>query len=160
MTASPPLIGVVGGGRASSEEQSSAHAVGRLLAERGAVLVCGGLGGVMEAASRGAAEAGGTVVGLLPGSEPGAANRWVTLPLATGLGEARNTVIASACRGLIAVGGEWGTLSEIALAKKAGKPVVALIPRTPLAGVLIAPSPKDAVETLWLALGLTPGEKD
>lgn len=125
----PPLrIAVCGGGRARGEDVHAAERVGRGLAERGAVLVCGGLGGIMEAASRGAASAGGLTVGLLPGTDAGAANLHIRLPLPTGLGEARNALIARAAEAVIAIGGEWGTLSEIALARKIDTPVVLLRP--------------------------------
>jgi uncharacterized protein (TIGR00725 family) len=117
---------VVGAGSASREEEDLAQGVGRALAERGAVLICGGLGGVMEAAAKGAAEAGGRSVGLLPGTDAGAANRWIDLPLPTGLGEARNALVVRAAEAVIAVGGSWGTLSEIALARKIGRAVVTL----------------------------------
>jgi uncharacterized protein (TIGR00725 family) len=100
--------------------------VGRELAARGAVLVCGGLGGVMEAACRGAKDAGGRTVGILPGTDRAAANPFVDIAIPTGLGEARNALVVGAADGLIAVGGGYGTLSEIALALKAGKRVVGL----------------------------------
>ena len=103
-----------------------AEEVGRLLARRGAVVVCGGLGGVMEAACRGASREGGTTVGVLPGLDRGAANPFVSVAVATGLGEARNALVVRAADALIAVGGAYGTLSEIALALKAGKPVIGL----------------------------------
>lgn len=103
-----------------------AEEVGRLLARRGAVVVCGGLGGVMEAACRGAFREGGTTVGVLPGLNRGAANPFVSVAVATGLGEARNALVVRAADALIAVGGAYGTLSEIALALKAGKPVIGL----------------------------------
>jgi uncharacterized protein (TIGR00725 family) len=117
---------VVGAGRASEEEARLAEAVGRGLASAGAVVVCGGLGGVMEAACRGARGAGGTTVGILPGSDRGAANEYVDVAIATGLGEARNALVVRAADALVAVGGEYGTLSEIALALKTGTPVVGL----------------------------------
>jgi uncharacterized protein (TIGR00725 family) len=119
-------VAVVGAGSASAEEERAAEAVGRGLAEAGAVVVCGGLGGVMEAACRGARSAGGTTVGILPGSRREDANPYVDIALATGLGEMRNGLVVRAVDALVAVGGEFGTLSEIALALKAGKPVVAL----------------------------------
>jgi uncharacterized protein (TIGR00725 family) len=103
-----------------------AEEVGRLLARRGAVVVCGGLGGVMEAACRGARSEGGTAVGILPGLDRGAANPHVSVAVASGLGEARNALVVRAADALIAVGGAYGTLSEIALALKAGKPVIGL----------------------------------
>jgi len=121
-----PYIAVVGPGRATAEQVAAAEAVGRGLAEGGAILVCGGLGGVMEAACRGAKDAGGTTVGILPGAERGAANAWVDVAIPTGLGEARNALVVRAADALVAVGGEYGTLSEIALALKAGKRVIGL----------------------------------
>ena len=125
MSARSPHIAVVGGDRAADgEECRIAGEVGRALGRRGAVLVCGGLGGVMEAACRGAREQGGTTVGLLPGLDRRAANEHVDVALATGLGEARNALVVRAVDAVIAVGGEFGTLSEIALALKAGTPVV------------------------------------
>jgi uncharacterized protein (TIGR00725 family) len=103
-----------------------AETVGGAVAEAGAVLVCGGLGGVMAAACRGARAAGGTTVGLLPGEDRAAANPWVDVALPTGLGEARNALVVRAADALVAVGGGYGTLSEIALARKLGRPVVGL----------------------------------
>ena len=103
-----------------------AEEVGRLLAEAGAVVVTGGLGGVMEAASKGAHEAGGTTLGILPGTDRDEANPWVGVAVPTGIGEARNALVVRAADGVIAVGGAWGTLSEIAFARKTGKPVAGL----------------------------------
>jgi uncharacterized protein (TIGR00725 family) len=117
-------IAVVGAGEASAEEQVFAEAVGRALATQGAVLVCGGLGGVMEAAARGAAGAGGTVVGLLPGSDRADGNPHLTVAIATGLGEMRNPLVVRAADAVVAVGGAYGTLSEIAFALRTGTPVV------------------------------------
>jgi uncharacterized protein (TIGR00725 family) len=135
------------GGAPPGAELEAAERVGQLLAERGAVVVCGALGGVMEAACRGAKGAGGVTLGILPGLDRGDANAHVDLAVATGLGEARNALVVRACDALIAVGGEWGTLSEIALALKAGKPVVGLgtweLPRP---GVIAAPEPEAAVD--------------
>ena len=119
-------MGVIGEGACSRATAARAERVGRAIAEAGAVLVCGGLGGVMEAASRGAVRAGGTVVGLLPGFDVGDANRWVTLPIVTGMDQARNVILVRSCDAVIAIGGRYGTLSEIALAFKLGKPVVGL----------------------------------
>lgn len=121
-----PYVAVVGSGSAPPEECAAAEAVGRALGGAGAVLVCGGLGGVMEAACRGACDAGGLTVGLLPGLDRGAANPWVEVAIPTGLGEARNALVVRAADAVIAVGGEWGTLAEIALAMKGGTPVVGL----------------------------------
>src|SRR4051794_9360366 len=119
-------VAVVGPGEAEPDEIAAAERVGAELARRGAVVVCGGLGGVMEAACRGAKEAGGTTLGILPGTDRGAANPFVDLAVATGLGEARNALVVRAADVLIAVGGAYGTLSEIALALKGGKRVVGL----------------------------------
>ena len=121
-----PLVAVVGGGNCSGAEAEWAAAVGRLVAERGAVLVCGGLGGVMEAAARGAKQAGGLTIGILPGSDPGAANPHIDVVIATGMGEMRNALIVRAAGAVIAIGGGWGTLSEIALARRIETPVVGL----------------------------------
>jgi uncharacterized protein (TIGR00725 family) len=119
-------VAVVGAGAADARLAAVAFEVGRRLAERGAVMVCGGLGGVMEAACRGAKSAGGTTVGILPGTDRREANPFVDLAVATGLGEARNALVVRAGDAVIAVGGEFGTLSEIALALKAGKRVVGI----------------------------------
>jgi uncharacterized protein (TIGR00725 family) len=118
-----------------------------LLAERGAVLVCGGLGGVMEAACRGAKEGGATTIGILPGSDRSAANPFVDLAIPTGLGEARNALVVRSADALIAVGGGYGTLSEIALALKAGKRVAG-IESWDVEGVLAVPTPEAAVEAV------------
>ena len=135
---------MVGPGDASAEEAAAAEEVGRLLGERRALLVCGGLGGVMEAACRGASSAGGLTVGILPGADRGAANPHVEVALATGLGEARNALVVRAADALIAVGGAYGTLSEIALALKAGKRVIG-IGTWEIEGVQDAAGPEAAV---------------
>jgi uncharacterized protein (TIGR00725 family) len=119
-------VAVVGPGDASPAEEATAEEVGRGLAEEGAVIVCGGLGGVMEAACRGASDAGGMTVGLLPGLDRRQANPHVEVAIPTGLGEARNALVARAADALVAVGGGYGTLSEIALALKGGTPVVGI----------------------------------
>ena len=146
------VVAVVGGGSASAEQLSAAREVGRLLGERGCVVVTGGLGGVMEAASRGAASCGAVVVGLLPGLDRTEANDWVSVAIPTGMGELRNGLVVRAAEGLIAVGGEFGTLSEVALALKAGKPVVGLDFGFSVPGVIEAASPDDAVSSLLAAL--------
>jgi uncharacterized protein (TIGR00725 family) len=125
--------------------------VGSRLAEQGVLVVCGGLGGVMEAACRGVKEAGGRTLGLLPGADRRAANAYVDVVVATGLGEARNALVVRAADGIIAVGGAYGTLSEIALGLKAGKPVVGLS-SWEIDGVVAASSPADAVDRLLSAL--------
>src|SRR3954452_11833637 len=119
-------VAVVGAGDASAQQTSDAGLVGRGLAEAGAVVVCGGLGGVMEAACRGEKSAGGTTLGILPGSHRADANAFVDIAVATGLGEMRNGLVVRSADALIAIGGEFGTLSEVALALKAGKTVVGL----------------------------------
>ena len=119
-------IAVVGAGEAPEAVMRRAEEVGAALAANGAVLVCGGLGGVMAAACRGAKSMGGTTVGLLPGRDPGAANQWVDVVVPTGLGEARNALVVGSAAAVIAVDGEYGTLSEIALALRAGVPVIGI----------------------------------
>ncbi len=120
------FIGVIGGSDISPKVAKVAEAVGREIARRGAVLVCGGLGGVMEAACRGAAAEGGLTIGILPGEDRRAANPYVKIPIATGLGYARNLAVARSCQAVIAVDGSYGTLSEIAFALQAGTPVIGL----------------------------------
>jgi uncharacterized protein (TIGR00725 family) len=145
-------VAVVGPSRGEPAHLDAAEAVGRALAERGAVVVCGGLGGAMEAACRGAKSAGGTTVGILPGTDRSAANEFVDFAVATGLGEARNAVIARTTDAVIAVGGAYGTLSEIALALAAGKKVIGLDTWTlatakgPDEAIERAASPQEAVE--------------
>ena len=138
------VIGVIGGGDASAAQITEAAEIGRRIARRGWLLVCGGLGGVMEAAARGAHEAGGVTVGLLPGNHRDSANQFITVPIATGLGEGRNLLIVRTSDLLIAIGGEYGTLSEIALALKIGKPVIGL-DTWDIPGVIRASSPEDAL---------------
>ena len=119
-------IAVVGPGAASAAEVDAAEAVGAGLAGRGVTVITGGLGGVMAAASRGAVRAGGTTVGLLPGGDRAEANPWVQIAIATGLGELRNGLVVRAVDAMIAIGGAFGTLSEVALGLKIGVPVVGL----------------------------------
>jgi uncharacterized protein (TIGR00725 family) len=138
-------VAVCGASDPRPDQRALAREVGRRLAESGAVVLCGGLGGVMEAAAEGAASAGGTVVGILPGGDRSAANPYVTVAIATGLGEARNAVLTAAADAVIAIGGGWGTLSEIALARKRGRPVVALA-SWELEGVPLAVSAEEAVK--------------
>ena len=148
-------VAVIGPRAASEGERQAALALGAGLAGLDIVLLCGGKGGVMEAACEGAATAGGLSVGLLPDAEWQAANRFVTIPLATGIGEARNAIIARAALALVAVGGGYGTLSEIALALQFGRPVLALLDPPPVAGVVPMTSVDaalDAVCRIVLAL--------
>lgn len=121
-----PIIAVIGGGTATKDELTLAEETGRLLAARGAIVVCGGLGGVMEAAAKGAKSNGGVTVGILPGSDAAAANAYIDVPLATGLGEMRNLLIVRVAQALIAIGGGIGTLSEIAMAQRTERPVIGL----------------------------------
>jgi uncharacterized protein (TIGR00725 family) len=121
-----PYVAVVGPGEANPEERELAEAVGQALGQAGAVIVCGGLGGVMAAACRGASTAEGTCIGILPGTDRAAANDWVTIAIPTGLGELRNGLVVRAADVVIAIGGGPGTLSEIALALKTGVPVLGI----------------------------------
>jgi uncharacterized protein (TIGR00725 family) len=154
----PPYVAVVGAGGpdVASEVLADAEAVGAELARRGVVLVCGGLGGVMEAACRGARGRDGTTLGILPGSSRADANAWVSVAVATGLGELRNGLVVRAADAVVAIGGEYGTLSEIALALKAGKRVVGLR-SWEIAGMLPAGGPAEAV-ALALDQGFVGGE--
>jgi uncharacterized protein (TIGR00725 family) len=146
----PLRIAVCGSGVPDKTTDSLAEEVGRLIAQRQAVLLCGGLRGIMEAAARGAAQAGGTTVGILPGQDDSAANDYISLPLPTGLGEARNTVLVRSADVVIAIGGEWGTLSEIAFARKIGRPVVLL--ESEIAAGLDLPRANSAEEAVSLAI--------
>ncbi len=146
MAGQPPYIAIVGAADATAEQAQTAEQVGAGLAAAGAIVITGGRGGVMAAASRGAERAGGTVVGLLPGSDRRDANEWVTVALPTGLGELRNGLIIRAADVVVAVGGAYGTLSEIALALAAGVPVVG-VGSWPIDGV-------DPVETAAEAVRL------
>lgn len=119
-------IAVFGGRKADETLCREAEAVGRGIAERGWTLLCGGRGGIMEAVSRGCKDAGGTVVGILPGDDDSDANPWVDIAIPTGLGLARNAVLAMACRAAVAIGGNYGTLSEIAYALQYEKPIISL----------------------------------
>jgi uncharacterized protein (TIGR00725 family) len=148
----PVYVAVCGSGTASADELRTAERVGELLAVAGAVVVCGGLGGVMEAAARGCEAAGGTSIGLLPGSDRSGASPHLTLSVPTGMGEARNALVVRAVDTVIAIGGEFGTLSEIALALKMDVPVIGLgtwslsregLERDPIAR---AGSPEEAVD--------------
>jgi uncharacterized protein (TIGR00725 family) len=157
-----PQIAVVGPGEADERALSLAEEAGRGIAASGAVLVCGGLGGVMEAACRGAREAGGLTIGILPGDDRRSANDYVEIPLPTGLGEARNALVARAAEAMIAIGGGYGTLAEIAFALRAGTPVVGLdtweVARRgqPVARIERAATAEDAVA---LALGRATGDR-
>jgi uncharacterized protein (TIGR00725 family) len=153
VSATPPVyVAVIGAGVPDAERDVQAQDVGRELARRGAVLVCGGLGGVMEAACRGAQEAGGTTVGLLPGPDRSTANPHLSVALPTGMGELRNGLIVRAADAVIALGGEYGTLSEIGFALRLGRPVVGLGTwelaqgGRPRDALVVASTPAEAVE--------------
>jgi uncharacterized protein (TIGR00725 family) len=140
-----PYIGVVGASQALDADLVDAEEVGRLLGAAGAVVVCGGRGGVMEAVSRGASSAGGTVVGMLPGDDRSDANEWVTVAIPTGIGELRNGLIVRTADAMVAVGGSYGTLSEIALGLQAGLNVYGLH-TWDIEGVEPVATPVEAVE--------------
>jgi uncharacterized protein (TIGR00725 family) len=126
MTKNQPIIAVIGGGNCNQAEARLAEEVGRELAKRGAILVCGGLGGVMEAACKGAYDEGGTTIGVLPGDNRQAANPYVSIPIVTNMGYARNVAVAKSGQAVIAIGGNYGTLSEISHALQSGVPVIGL----------------------------------
>ncbi len=139
-------IGVIGSGSCGAEIGLLAYQVGEEIARRGAVLVCGGKGGGMEYVCRGNADAGGVSLGILPGLQRSEANPHVTYALTTGLGELRNFLVVRCSDALISVAGEYGTLSEMAIALKEGKRVVALPPPYPLAGLVMAATAGEAVD--------------
>lgn len=143
------MIGVIGAGQCSARLARMAEEVGRLIARRGARLVCGGLGGVMEAAARGAKAGGGETIGILPDSNPDRANRYIDISVPTGLGYVRNALIVRAADGLIAVGGREGTLSEVAFALIEKKPLVILESWEVSPGVQGAGDPREAVDLLY-----------
>jgi hypothetical protein len=139
------IIGIIGASRPSAAGAALAEQAGRLIALHGAVLVCGGLGGVMEAAARGCATAGGEVLGILPGPDASQANLHVTLAVPTNMGHARNVIIAHTAQALIAVEGEFGTISEMAVALKLGKAVFALPGAPQLPGIRSVATAEEAV---------------
>ena len=146
------LVAVIGGGQCSKKEAKLAEEVGRELARRGAILVCGGLGGVMEAACKGASSEGGVTIGILPGDDRQAANPHVQIPIVTGMGYARNVAVVKSAQAVIAVGGSYGTLSEISHALQSGIPVIGLntwsLSRNdePDKSIIPAQSPAEAVD--------------
>jgi uncharacterized protein (TIGR00725 family) len=146
-------VAVVGSGTAFGELYEQAREVGRLVAERGAIVICGGLSGVMEAAARGATEAGGTAIGILPDEDRRRQNEYLTYSVATGVGQARNLAVVYSGDVVIAVGGEYGTLSEIGLARKVGRPVVVLEGWNLGEHVTMAGSPEEAVEVAFGRVG-------
>jgi hypothetical protein len=120
------IIAVIGDSSCPPEEAKLAETVGEQLAQRDATIICGGLGGVMEAVCRGAKSRGGLTIGVLPGENPNMANQWVDIPIVTGVGYARNMAVVKSAQAVIAIGGNYGTLSEIAYALKSGIPVIGL----------------------------------
>jgi uncharacterized protein (TIGR00725 family) len=150
--AQPVYIAVIGGSDIGPETARLAREVGREVAARGAVLLCGGLGGVMAAAAQGAQEAGGVSLGILPDGDRRRANPYLTYAIATNLGHARNVLIAHSADALIAVDGSHGTISEAAIALKLGKPTIALNVTWDLPGLQRAGSPEAAVAMAWEAV--------
>ena len=146
------IVAVIGGREADSEMMATAFEVGRLLGQKGFTVLTGGLGGVMEEASRGAQEAGALTLGLLPGEDKSAANQYVKVSVATGFGIGRNIMIARTADALIAVGGQYGTLSEIAYALQLGKPVIG-IGTWDIDGVEASEGAASAVEAVSRILG-------
>ena len=138
-------IGVIGASRCSPEIAELAEEVGREIGKRGAVLICGGLGGVMEFASKGVKEAGGLTIGILPGRSRQEANTYIDVPIVTGMGHARNVIIAHSSDSMIAISGEHGTLSEIAIGLKLQKTIIGLN-TWDIEGVIKAKTPAEAVE--------------
>ena len=145
-------MSVVGSGEAFGELYEKAREVGRLVAGRGGTVVCGGRSGVMEAAARGAAEAGGVAIGILPDVDRKEANEYLSYSVATGTGHARNLAVVCSGDVVVAVGGEYGTLSEIGFALKVGRPVVALMSWDLGEHVAVASSPKEAVQAAFASL--------
>jgi len=137
-------IGVIGGGSPEAEALEIAFEVGKLIAEKGAILVCGGLGGVMEAASQGAKKAGGMTVGILPGNNPDQANPYIDIPIATNMGHSRNSLVALNSDVLIAIDGQYGTLSEIAFGCIYEKKIIGL-GTWDIKGIIQAETPEQAV---------------
>jgi uncharacterized protein (TIGR00725 family) len=154
MNSRKPIIAVCGAGSCDAETSARAEKVGRAIAEAGAIMVCGGLDGVMEAAARGAKEAGGLTVGILPGPDTSDANLWIEVAVATDMGHARNAIIVRTADAVVAVGGAYGTLSEVGLALKMGKPVVSLGSWEVSDHVIRAETPKQAVSMALEEIGL------
>jgi uncharacterized protein (TIGR00725 family) len=147
-------VSVVGSGTVTGELYGKAREVGRLVAARGGTVVCGGRSGVMEAAARGATEAGGVAIGILPDEDREQANEFLSYSIATGTGHARNLAVVCSGDVVISVGGEYGTLSEMGLALKVGRPVVALESWDLGEHVAVASSPEEAVEAAFELLGM------
>ena len=148
----PPYIGVIGAGTCTARIYSVARDLGFEIGKRGWTLVCGGLKGVMEGAARGCAEAGGMTLGILPGLDKRSANPYITVPIPTGLGDGRNLLVVRASDILVAVAGGYGTLSEMALALKADKPVIGLETWKEIPGVHYADDYLEAIQLISLSL--------
>ena len=140
------IIGVIGTSEASTEEYQTAEEIGREIARRKGILVCGGLGGVMEASCRGAKSEGGLTIGIIPGSSKKEANPYVDIPIVTGISEARNIIVVRSSNAIIAIGGSFGTLSEIAFALKLEIPVVGINTWEVSTNIKKATTPKEAVD--------------
>ena len=142
------MIGVIGAGACNHEIYELARKVGAGIAKTGAVVVCGGLGGVMEGTCRGAYEAGGQTVGILPGPDRAQANPYVAIPIVTDLGHARNILIVRTSEILVAISGGYGTLSEISIALKLGKPVIGLRTWPNMEGIQYVTTPREAMDAI------------
>ena len=142
------MIAVIGGRDADKKSLSLAEHIGKLVALNGWQLLCGGLSGIMEAASKGASSVGGTVVGILPGGKRSDANPYISVVIASGIGIARNTIIAHSADAAIAIAGGYGTLSEIAFCLQLGKPVVAINSKWRIEGAFVASSPEEAISII------------
>lgn len=139
-------IGVIGAGNCPPEVYNIAEELGSLIGDNGWVLICGGLGGVMEGAAKGCSKKGGMTVGILPGKEKDSANLFIMLPIPTGLGEGRNLLVARASDVVVAIAGGYGTLSEIGLALKMGKPVIGLKTWPGIDGIDYVETPQQAID--------------
>jgi uncharacterized protein (TIGR00725 family) len=145
---SAKYVGVIGGGECTDSTYKTAQSLGFEIGKRDWILVCGGLGGVMEAAAKGCAEAGGMSLGILPGSKRDSANPYIRIALPTGLGEGRNLLVVRTSDVLVSIGGGYGTLSEIALALKAGKPVIGLETWEHIQGIQYVSHPDEVIEKI------------
>jgi len=145
------IISVFGGRDASPDLLKNAELLGKKIAENGWILMCGGRMGIMEAISKGCHEAGGTVIGILPGTDHSDANPYLNIPIATGIGLARNEILACACDVAVAVGGKYGTLSEIGHALQYGKPVISMH-SWEIDGSIVAETPNEVIEHIIISL--------
>ena len=146
------VIGVIGSSSCSSSVSEIAYIVGKEIARKGAILICGGLGGVMEAACKGVKEEGGITIGVLPGDSKEKANAYVDIPITTGMGEARNIIIVRSSDAVIAIAGKYGTLSELAFALRFDVPIVGIATWNIDIPILRAKNPKQAVDMLFSAI--------